>query len=58
MQLEPRKRPSGDHCGVMRKRQKYTDDPDVVATSVITLNATTAAQAANDFLFYMTGLAQ
>jgi len=43
---------------VMRKRQKYTDDPDVVAPSVITLNATTAAQAANDFLFYMTGLAQ
>jgi molybdopterin/thiamine biosynthesis adenylyltransferase len=42
---------------VMRKRQKYTDDPDVVAPSVITLNATTAAQAANDFLFYMTGLA-
>jgi hypothetical protein len=43
---------------VMRARQKYTDDPDVVAPSVITLNATTAAQAANDFLFYMTGLAQ
>ena len=37
--------------GVMRARQKYTDDPDVVAPSVITLNASTAAQAANDFLF-------
>jgi len=44
--------------GVMRARQKYTDDPDVVAPSVITLNATTAAQAANDFLFYVTGLAR
>jgi hypothetical protein len=43
---------------VMRVRQKYTDDPDVVAPSVITLNATTAAQAANDFLFYITGLAR
>ena len=41
--------------GVMRKRQKCTDDPTVVAPSVITLNATTAAQAANDFLFYVTG---
>jgi len=41
----------------MRERQKYVDDPDVPAPSVITLNATTAAQAANDFLFYMTGLA-
>lgn len=41
----------------MRDRQQYVDDPDVPAPSVITLNATTAAQAANDFLFYMTGLA-
>lgn len=41
----------------MRARQKYTDDPDVVAPSVITLNAMAASQAANDFLFYMTGLA-
>ncbi len=42
----------------MRARQKYTDDPDIVAPSVITLNAMAAAQAANDFLFYMTGLAR
>lgn len=41
----------------MLKRQRYVDDPDVPAPSVITLNATTAAQAANDFLFYMSGLA-
>ncbi len=42
----------------MLARQKYTDDPDVAAPSVITLNAMAAAQAANDFLFYMTGLAR
>jgi hypothetical protein len=41
----------------MRRAQKYADDPDVVAPSVITLNAVAASQAANDFLFYMTGLA-
>ena len=40
-----------------RRRQRYVDDEDVVAPSVITLNAATSAQAANDFLFYMTGLA-
>jgi len=39
-----------------RKRQRYVDEPDVVAPSVITLNAIAASQAANDFLFYMTGL--
>ena len=40
----------------MRRRQKYTDEPDIAAPSVITLNALTASQAANDFLFYMTGM--
>jgi hypothetical protein len=39
-----------------RRAQRYVDDPDVVAPSVITLNATAAATAANDFLFSMTGL--
>jgi molybdopterin/thiamine biosynthesis adenylyltransferase len=39
-----------------RQAQRYVDDPDVVAPSVITLNATAAALAANDFLFTMTGL--
>ena len=40
-----------------RHDQAYVDDPAVVAPSVITLNALATAQAANDFLFYMTGLA-
>ena len=39
-----------------RKAQRYVDEPDVAAPSVITLNAVGAAHAANDFLFYMTGL--
>lgn len=43
--------------GVMRQRQRYTDEPEVVSPSVITLNALAASQAANDFLFHMTGLA-
>jgi hypothetical protein len=37
--------------------QRYVEDPEVVAPSVITLNATAASQAANDFLFAHTGLA-
>jgi molybdopterin/thiamine biosynthesis adenylyltransferase len=39
-----------------RKGQRYVDEPEVVAPSVITLNATAISQAANDFLFYVTGL--
>ena len=39
-----------------RKGQRYVDDPEVVAPSVITLNAVAVAHAADDFLFYMTGL--
>jgi molybdopterin/thiamine biosynthesis adenylyltransferase len=39
-----------------RKRQHYIDEPEVVAPSVMTLNATAASQAGDDFLFYMTGL--
>lgn len=39
-----------------RRAQRYIDDPTVSAPSVITLNALASAQAANDFLFYMTGL--
>lgn len=39
-----------------RCAQRYVDEPDVVAPSVITLNATAASQAANDFLFWLTGL--
>jgi hypothetical protein len=39
-----------------RQAQRYVDEQTIVAPSVITLNAVGAAQAANDFLFYMTGL--
>ena len=39
-----------------RAAQRYVDDDEVVAPSVITLNATVASQAANDFMLYMTGL--
>jgi hypothetical protein len=39
-----------------RRAQRYVDDPDVVAPSVISLNATAAALAANDFMFSVTGL--
>jgi ThiF family len=37
-------------------RQRYVDDPTVVAPSVITLNAVAAAHAADDYLFSVTGL--
>lgn len=36
--------------------QRYVDESEVTAPSVITLNAIAASQGANDFLFYMTGL--
>jgi hypothetical protein len=39
-----------------RRAQRYVEEEDVPAPSVITLNAVGAAQAANDFLFYITGL--
>jgi molybdopterin/thiamine biosynthesis adenylyltransferase len=39
-----------------RKAQRYVDDPEVIAPSVITLNAVAVAHATDDFLFYMTGL--
>ena len=34
----------------------YVDDPDVVAPSVVTMNAIACAHAADDFLFHLTGL--
>jgi hypothetical protein len=37
-------------------RQKYVDDPDIAAPSVITLNAAAAGPAVNQFLFSITGL--
>lgn len=39
-----------------RQRQKYVDDPEVHAPSVITLNVCGVALAVNDLLFYATGL--
>lgn len=39
-----------------KRRQRYVDDDEVVAPSVITLNALGAAQATNDFLFHFQGL--
>src|SRR3954463_14918547 len=39
-----------------RRRQAYVDDPEVVAPSVITLNAECCSQAANDFLMRFLGL--
>ena len=40
-----------------RRQQAYVDDPDIVSPSVITLNALACAQATNEFMFYMTGMA-
>ena len=57
-QINPARLQEESISATMRRQQKYTDEPDVVSPSVITLNAMTAAQAANDFLFYITGLAQ
>jgi molybdopterin/thiamine biosynthesis adenylyltransferase len=39
-----------------RRGQRYVDDDDVIAPSVITLNAVAAAHAVDDFLFTITGL--
>lgn len=39
-----------------RRAQRYVDDQEVEVPSVITLNATVASQATNDFLFTVTGL--
>jgi molybdopterin/thiamine biosynthesis adenylyltransferase len=39
-----------------REGQRYVDDENVVAPSVITLNAVGAAHACDDFMHFMTGL--
>jgi tRNA A37 threonylcarbamoyladenosine dehydratase len=39
-----------------RRNQRYVDDPDVEAPSVITLNAMSVGWAVNDFMHYATGL--
>jgi hypothetical protein len=41
-----------------RVAQRYVDDPEVAAPSVITLNAVGAGHAATDFLFAVTGLVE
>lgn len=40
----------------MRNAERYIDGDDASAPSVVTLNGLSAAQAASDFLMYMTGL--
>lgn len=44
--------------GPERRAQRYVNEPSVPAPSVMTLNALAASQAANDFLFAMTGLVE
>lgn len=39
-----------------RRQQRYVDEAEVVAPSVITLNAVPAAYATNDFMISMLGL--
>ena len=39
-----------------RQGYAYVDDPDVVAPSVVTMNAIACAHAVDDFLFHLTGL--
>jgi ThiF family len=39
-----------------RRRQRYVDEEDIPAPSVITLNATASSPATNDFLMSVTGL--
>lgn len=39
-----------------RRNQRYVEDPDVTAPSVITLNAMAVGWAVNDFMQYATGL--
>lgn len=39
-----------------RRNQRYIDDPDITAPSVITLNAMAVGWAVNDFMQYATGI--
>jgi hypothetical protein len=39
-----------------RRNQRYVDDPEITAPSVITINAMSAGWAVNDFMHYATGL--
>ena len=40
-----------------RRQQAYVAEAEVIAPSVMTLNALAGAQAANEFMFYLTGMA-
>ena len=40
----------------IKRGYAYINDPDVVAPSVVTMNAIACAHAADDFLFHLTGL--
>jgi hypothetical protein len=54
--INPGKLADEAKTGKERKGQRYVDDDEVVAPSVITLNAVGAAHACDDFLLFMTGL--
>lgn len=41
---------------VQRKNQRYVDDPEIDAPSVITINAMSVGWAVNDFMQYATGI--
>ena len=41
---------------IAKREYAYLNDPEVVAPSVITINAVACAHAVDDFLFHMTGL--
>lgn len=41
-----------------RRRQRYVDDDDIPAPSVITLNAVAASHAVDQYLFHVTGLSE
>jgi hypothetical protein len=56
--INPAKLQSEGQTAGERKAQRYIDDDEVPAPSVMTLNAIGASQAANDFLFYSTGLTE
>jgi hypothetical protein len=42
--------------GEQVKRQRYVDEPEIAAPSIITLNGVAVAHAVNDYLFSVTGL--
>ncbi len=55
--INPGKLADEAKTGKERRGQRYVDDEEVVAPSVITLNAVGAAHACDDFMHFMTGLA-